>query len=173
MRTIPDTRVAPKKLAIARQGFSDALMSVETADIYTIAADLDPNELRAVAEMIANPLTQRWTVDDPIAPPSFDWAIEIGMLPGVTDNVAATVREMIEDLFKLKLPDAQRVYTSQITYLQAPSLTASDVKRIAEGWANPLIQRIHIKSRKEFNRDHGMDRIVPTVKLGAPAAADL
>ncbi|MBI5135233.1 phosphoribosylformylglycinamidine synthase, partial [Candidatus Uhrbacteria bacterium] len=166
-------------------------------DVYTVDADLTYSQIHQVADRLTNPISQESTIlsstsvsgssipvgddnekdaDDKKEDDkknSFDWAIEIGFLPGVTDNIGSTVREMIEDLFKHKLPDAQRVYVSQITFLQAPSLTASDVKRIAQGWANPLIQRIHIKSREEFDRDHGMDRIVPTVKLGAPAMADV
>ena len=48
--------------------------------------------------MLANPVTQRALVDKPLMPRRFDWALEIGFLPGVTDNVGNTAREAIEDL---------------------------------------------------------------------------
>ncbi len=184
--TVDDTR-AQTRLRALDPKLRDRIQCLTMVDVYTVDANLTDAQIHQVANQLTNPVTQKSTilsyVDPRVKPENdkkvddkknvFDWAVEIGFLPGVTDNIGSTVREMIEDLFKFKLPDAQRVYTSQITYLQAPRLTASDVQRVAQGWANPLIQRIHSKSREEFDHDHGMDRIVPTVKLGAPAAADL
>ena len=34
---------------------------------------------------------------------TFEWALELGFLPGVTDNVANTATEIINDLFKINL----------------------------------------------------------------------
>ena len=43
---------------------------------------------------------------------SFDYAIEVGFLPGVTDNVGATARQTIEDFFSLKFAEGQSVASS-------------------------------------------------------------
>ncbi|MEW9503675.1 hypothetical protein, partial [Jeotgalibacillus marinus] len=55
-------------------------------------------------------------------------------------------------------------YTSQATFITG-DLTKEHVQQIADSMYNPLIQSAHIKSRKEFEQDHGMDIVIPRVKL--------
>lgn len=91
---------------------------------------------------------------------TFDWAVEIGYLPGVTDNIGHTVSE----LATLTLNDNQPVYSSQILFLKG-KLEESDVRKIAATLHNPLIQRAEIKSADHYKKDGGMDLVIPKVRL--------
>ncbi len=94
----------------------------------------------------------------------FDWAIEIGFLPGVTDNVAKTTKQMIEDHLKIKFSEKEDVYSSQVTLVDG-DLSEEEIKSIAASLYNPLIQRVHIKSLDEYRQMGGMDFIAPKVSI--------
>ena len=166
---IPDTRAAIRRRRIETLGFSERITDTHIVDVYTIGSALQEDTLDSVASMLTNPVTQHATVDTPQAPDDFQWAIEVGFLPGVTDNVGTTTREGIEDLLGNK--HIAEAYTSQITFLSG-DLTESDVTFIANSLANPLIQRITIRNYNEFQREGGMGLIIPEVRLGpAPSAS--
>ena len=167
---IPDARADAKIKHLQKTGLDGRVRSVEVVDVYTVDASLDTDQLRAISSMLANPVTQEASVDSPVHPARFSWAIEIGYLPGVTDNVGATTREGIEDLLKKELPAG--VYSSQLLFLDG-NLKRSDAEAVAGSLANPLIQRIHIKSREDFNQSRGMDVVVPRVRLNTPPRVDL
>src|SRR4030042_4015224 len=76
------------------------LEAVRIVEVYTLDKALAAAELeRCRKEIFTDPLTQLSTVAAPVAE-RFDWAIEVGFLPGVTDNVGRTSRQAIEDLLK-------------------------------------------------------------------------
>ena len=60
-----------------------------------------------------NPVVQECAVDEPTRG-SFDYAIEVGFLPGVTDNVGMTARQTIGDFFSMNFKDGESVYSSQL-----------------------------------------------------------
>ena len=76
-------------------------------------------------------------------------------LPGVTDNIAHTVRESIEDLLKMRLDIEKSVFTT-MTYFFTGDLTPGDVESICAELHNPLIQRMKILSAEEYARQGGM-----------------
>jgi len=81
----------------------------------------------------------------------FDWLIEVGFRPGVTDNEGRTARETLAVVLGLSREQAGRlaVYTST-QYLLAGGLTAREARRIATDLlANELIQRFEIRSAAE------------------------
>lgn len=168
---IPDARAEVRKRKLEGMGFSGKIKSVRIADVYTIDASLGAENLEEIGNMLANPVTQEFFVGNFI-PSNFEWAIEIGFLPGVKDNVAATVQEGIEDMLKIKFSPEEGAYTSQITFISG-SLSKEEISAIAERMANPLIQRIHIKSSEEFVRDGGMGIVVPKVRLNEKPSADV
>jgi phosphoribosylformylglycinamidine synthase len=98
----PDTRAATLQKTLSSRGFEGKIHSLELIDVYTLAVDLSSSQLSQVAQMLANPVTQTASIGIPAPHALFNWAIEVGFLPGVTDNVANTVREGIEDLFKAR-----------------------------------------------------------------------
>lgn len=164
-----DTRVVIRSKIFKDFRFGSKIKNLHIVDVYTIEKNLTPKQLRTIGEMLTLPLTQGITISsekekNPNFPKDFDWAIEIGFLPGVTDNVATTVKEEIEDFTNQKFKEGEGVYTSQITFLEG-NLNQGEVEEIAESLINPLIQRVHIKDISKFKKDKGMDFYVPRVKL--------
>lgn len=135
------------------------------ADVYTIATsarDFTRDELVQVARQLVNPVVQEFTVDE-ATEALFDEAIEVGFLPGVTDNVGTTARQTIEDFLSMKFGDGEAVCSSQLYFVRG-RLAPEMLTRLAGTLANPLVNRIHLKTRQEYGKT-GMDRIVPHVEL--------
>ncbi len=168
---LSDSRAKVRKKKLQSLGFADKINDVQLVDVYTVDSVLDASQLEKVASMLVNPVTQDYKVAQPLTPEKFDWAIEVGFLPGVTDNVANTTKEGIEDLFKTKLNPAEGAYTSQVTFLSG-DLTKSDVEEIAGNLANKVIERVYIKSYDDFLKG-GMDVVVPKVKIDQLPKADI
>src|SRR3989344_3726407 len=112
---------------------------VNLVDVYTLDVPTDEKELISVSAMLSNPVTQEVGINQPKAPEKFDYAVEVGFLPGVTDNVGTTAREIVEDRFKKHLK-GQTVYNSQVMFLSG-SLTREDAIKIGDSFSNPVIQR--------------------------------
>lgn len=179
---VPDTRATVRQKSLTNFPFHKKIKSLTLVDIYTVEKKLSDVQLEKVSEALINPVTEgsKIRVDgdkaktlfvnlDKNFKTDFDWAIEIGFLPGVTDNVAKTTKQMIEDHLRLKFAEIEDVYSSQVTLIEG-SLTKGEVEEIAGGMFNPLIQRVHIKNFGEYKRAGGMDFTVPKVKL-VPAKA--
>jgi phosphoribosylformylglycinamidine synthase len=164
-----DTRAEVKKRKIQSMGFH--VDNVSLVDVYTLDVSPEEVELSSVASMLSNPVTQEAEVNLPKAPERFDYAVEVGFLPGVTDNIGTTAREIVEDRFKRKL-EGQTVYSSQVMFLSG-NLSKEDALKIGDSFSNPVIQRASVKSYDEFRRDGGMDAIVPRVRLHEEPAAGL
>lgn len=156
INTTEDGRAKVLEQAIARSGRK---VSARIIDVYTIENDIaDAANLEALSRSFVNPVTQKILRRGEEG--DFDWALEIGFLPGVTDNVGHTVSE----LAALTLNDNQPVYSSQIFLLKG-SLSEEDVRGISASLHNPLIQRSSIKAAASYQKDGGMDVVVPKVKL--------
>jgi len=161
---ISDTRALVKKRKLESMGFKDRVNDINLVDVYTIDSEFNNGELAKIASMLVNPVFQKAAINESLfTEERFDYALEIGFLPGVTDNVGNTTKQGIEDLLKLNIPE-QNVYSSQM-FLLSGNLTREDVIKIGESLANPLIQRIHVKSYDEFREDNGMNLIIPKVRL--------
>lgn len=146
------------------------LESVRVADAYTLDIELESDKLERVGvELFTDPLTQQCgpaaTADLP-----FDWAVEVGYLPGVTDNPGRTSREAIGDLLGKKFGENEAVYTSKV-YLFEGKIGEEEIGKVAGLLYNPLIEHVRIKSRGDFEKDGGMDVVVPKVTLPPPKPA--
>ncbi len=182
-----DTRAAAVKNRLLQLGLADGGCDLWISDVYTIDKDFSPDALKNIASILANPVTQKYVIarsttivgDEAIslnngiaALPSvarndsfnFSFAIEIGFLPGVTDNVANTAMESIEDLLKTKFGEGESVYSSRLIFLKG-EMTEKDALKLAESLYNPLIERMYMKDFRTFMKDGGMDFIVPRVSL--------
>ena len=148
---------------------------VRTIDVYTVDAELSWEELeQAAAGPLCDPVIQDRSIDHPLAT-VFDWAVEVGFRPGVTDNIGRTAREAIEYLTGRSFKPGEAVYTAVqylITSASTPpagqehcvGLTRADLERIATGLlCNPLIQRFTILSGAEFIQQCGFPAVVPKV----------
>jgi len=143
--------------------------SIRIGDVYTIDREFPEEDLELLRrELFTDPLTQESTVVEKsgvlLASREFDWVIEVGFLPGVTDNPGRTAREATEDLLGTAFRDEETVYTSR-QYVISGSLARSEVERIAGALYNPLIERVGIMSREEFIRSGGLRLPLPRVQL--------
>jgi phosphoribosylformylglycinamidine synthase len=141
---------------------------VRTLDVYTLDLPLEEAELRAAAaEALSDPVVQDAVVGETLAGklfPVFDWAVEVGYRPGVTDNVGRTATEAVEMFLGRRFAHGERVYTGVQYLLRGGELSRADVERIADDLlANNLIQHVELLSREEFTRGGGFPVRVPRV----------
>ncbi len=135
---------------------------VRCVDVYTVDADLDRDDLEKAATALCDPIIQEWTVDEPIAR-GFDWLVEVGFLPGVTDNVGRTTTEAVRMVLGDHLSSDSLVYTSR-QFLISGELVRSEVDSIATGLlGNPLINRFKSVDRASFDQEGGIPVEVPKV----------
>ncbi|MDO9528808.1 MAG: AIR synthase-related protein [Syntrophales bacterium] len=133
---------------------------VKTVEVYTIDGDLGEGELQQIARgPLSDPVIQDYAVNRGLAD-RFDWMIEVGFRPGVTDNVGKTARESIELLIGEKI---KGVYTSR-QYIINGNIIRRDTERIASDLlANELIERFEIVDGNEWNQEKGLSPYVPKV----------
>ncbi|PIR84014.1 phosphoribosylformylglycinamidine synthase subunit PurL [Candidatus Kaiserbacteria bacterium CG10_big_fil_rev_8_21_14_0_10_51_14] len=138
---IPDAR-AHSYLHTLRARFPESgLKAASLIQVYTIDAKLSDTEVVAAADRLTNPVTETYSIGDVRSLHPF--AIEIGFLPGVTDNVGKTARETIEDAIGREFAGEENVYSSRILFLDGrPTLV--DLQDIANELHNPLIERVTI-----------------------------
>ncbi len=155
---IRDTRADAYKNKFIDLGFN--IESVSIIDSYTIEANLTQALINEATKILVNPIKEEFLNTNKVS--DFDYAIEIGFLPGVTDNVGTTTRESLIDY--LKQEAKLNVYSSQL-FLVKTKEDIHSIKNLSLYLYNPLIQRAKIKTYKEYTRDSGMGIEVPKVKL--------
>jgi phosphoribosylformylglycinamidine synthase II len=160
---VPDALGEKIKVRI-REDLGLDVQSVNTISVYTIDADLSNEQLKKVARgPFSDPIIQKYAIDRPLAQ-SFDWLIEVGFKPGVTDNVGKTAREATELRLGIRLKEEEKVYTS-IQYLITGDVREREVERICTGLlGNPLIQSFEVIPRGLWNGQRGVEPTVPKVK---------
>ncbi len=161
-----DARGDRVKRDLARH-FAIDVRNVRTLDVYTLDAEFSAEELERIANgPLCDPVIQDVAINRPLAK-DFDVLMEVGFLPGVTDNVGRTAREAIAELLGRPLRVGEGVYTS-VQYLFEGELSEAERRLIAEGYlANALIQRCRILSRAEFDAAGGVAPLVPKVMVSA------
>ncbi|OGG02364.1 phosphoribosylformylglycinamidine synthase, partial [Candidatus Gottesmanbacteria bacterium RBG_16_37_8] len=163
--TVEDARASIRLKKWQQFSFTGKIKNLFLTDNYTVDKKFSPGQIFKIAELITNPVTQKYLISPiPTVLPAFDWAIEVGYLPGVTDNVANTVKEMISDYHKTKFRNGEGVYSSRTTFING-QIAEKDVKILADSLYNPLIQLIKIKNFRQFVKEKGMSVSIPKVKL--------
>ncbi len=170
--TIFDTRAYSKKKNLEMIGFKKKIKEVYLGDVFSIEKKISPSQLNKIVGALTDSLVQRAHINKPFLPPSFNWAIEVGYLPGVTDNIGSTTKEMIEDILKTTFKNGEGVYTSQVVFIKGV-FTKKEIEDIAASFYNPIIQRVGIKSALEYKKDKGMDNVIPRVKLEESPRVDI
>ena len=150
------------KKRIEGLGYKGKIKNLRLSDIYTIDKKLKDHQISAIVSLFTNPVTQRAKLNGEKKPDSdtFSFAIEIGYLPGVTDNVGHTAKEIIEQFLKEKFGFQEGVYSSQVLYLNG-KLTKDEINGLSKQLINPLIQRVSVKKRGEVDKGY----FVPKVTL--------
>lgn len=137
-----------------------AVDACQTRDVYKVAADIDDRKAAEVQTAFADPVVAESAMNRLPPPEPFDWMLEIGFKPGVTDNVGRTARGALRDIVNRDLGWEEQVYTS-IQYFISGRLPREDVEHLGNGLlANTLIQTIQIFSKQEWLAS-GPDRSTP------------
>jgi phosphoribosylformylglycinamidine synthase len=139
---------------------------VKTIDVYTIDAALSNEQLNFLGEnLFSDPVIQEFSTEEPLAK-NFDWLVEAGFKPGVTDNVGKTTKEAIKDILKIEFSGEEAVYTSKQYLISGEKLNQKDLERIARDLlANELIQQWTIIDYKSFSEKNYS---IPTPKVKIP-----
>lgn len=127
---------------------------IRVIDVYTIDAKLSAEELERVRqELFTDPIIQESALNHGIAH-DYDYLVEVGFRPGVTDNVGRSAREGIEDTLGRTLGAGAAVYKST---LYALSGVKEDVARVIarDALANELIQQWALRSASEMAAQDG------------------
>ncbi len=143
---------------------------VSLTDNYLLNIDLPVESINAAAEMLIQPVTQSFSINQPYMPENFDFCIEVGFLPGVTDNIAHTVRESLEDLYKQDLDQEKSVFYTTSYFLSG--INADEASALARELYNPLIQRIKILTKDQYISEGGAGRDIPLVRISENMNAD-
>ena len=132
--------------------------SVRTLSVFTLDMELPGEELEMVATgPFLDPIIQEYGIDRPLAY-NFDWLVEVGFKPGVTDNVGKTAKEAIEWRLGRKLREEEKVYTST-QYLIRGNLKRKDLEKICTDLlGNPLVQRFDL-----WKADEWVNKIEPKI----------
>ena len=126
-------------------GLSGKIKNVSIVDCYTILGKFSKQELGKISETLTNPQIEKYSLNKITTEKKWDYAVEIGFLPGVTDNVGHTTRETILDLLHTKSDVS--VYTSKV-FLISGNIKKEDANTIASSLHNPLIEKSTISRIK-------------------------
>src|SRR3989338_1042095 len=141
--TIPDARA--KSYLKTLKSIFPALSLNDTAVTvaYTINATLTKQECESVAKQLTNPLVEEYSILGVLAPKTYSYAIEIGYLPGVTDNVGHTAKQTAEDCLGRRLKEGEGVYSSVFIFLIG-EVTNEEAESAVRELHNPLIERASV-----------------------------
>ncbi len=147
---------AQRMLRAVREDLHLPAESAALIRVYTLEMQLNPEELeRLGAELFSDPITEIFSVGQPLAR-DFDWLIEVGYKPGVTDNVGRSARAGVADALGKKPGEHDQVYTSRQVLLRGP-LTHADAVRVATALlANDLIETWQVVSAEEWKQSPGI-----------------
>lgn len=139
------------------------LSACATRDVYRIDTKLTAGDAESLRAAFTDPVTSDSAVGR-LPPPDFDWLIEVGFKPGVTDNVGRTARVVVQDVLERELGAYEDVYTSTQYFVSGKDLDRKQADALARGLlANGLIQDVHVYSPKEWDKAP-VDTSVPAIR---------
>jgi phosphoribosylformylglycinamidine (FGAM) synthase PurS component len=123
--------------------------SVRVIAVYTIDATLSAEDLERVREeLFTDPIIQVSALNHALAQ-DFDFIVEVGFRPGVTDNVGRSARGGVQDVLGRALGEHEGVYTAKQYVLRG--IDRATAERAAKGMlANELIEQWVVKSAEEL-----------------------
>ncbi|MCG2660411.1 MAG: AIR synthase-related protein [Kiritimatiellae bacterium] len=99
-------------VANARKTLGLRIAAAHTRTVYKIDAEMTDAEMESVCRFFRDPVIEMAAPGRLSAPEKFDWLIEIGYKPGVTDNVGRTARVALQDVLDRPLAEDEAVYTA-------------------------------------------------------------
>jgi phosphoribosylformylglycinamidine synthase len=135
----------------AKNYFGIETGEIRTSNIYTVDGRISKKEAEKIAAEIANPVTDKYSVDKTSGGAKAAWLVRVGLRPGVTDNLGKTAKEAFGDVIGRKLDENENVFSSVEYLFKSPKLKKEEIKKIASGLlANQLIESISIFSAGEI-----------------------
>ncbi len=125
--------------------------------VYLVEGDFTDDLLKIFAESaLSDPVIETYSLNEPLYLKlgiTFDWALEIGFRPGVTDNEGKTAEEALSYILERHLiPEKEGVYFAKLLLIKG-ELTKAEIERIARDLlANELIERWFILSFAEAQK---------------------
>ncbi|MBI1362499.1 MAG: phosphoribosylformylglycinamidine synthase [Proteobacteria bacterium] len=150
------TKVKDARADVLKSRFG--LSGLKIMDVYTVDKPFAPDVRKRIAHALHNPVAQEvFVLGDDMAEPAgytqmlgpFDSAVETGYLPGVTDNVGKTARQLIEDLTGEAFAIEEGVYSGRIYLIQGDQ-KLNKAKQLAHDLTNPLVHSAHVMSKADM-----------------------
>ena len=116
-------------------------------DIYTIATssrDFTYDELCRIGAQLINPVIQEYTIDSPTTA-VFDYAIEVGFLPGLLIMLVRRQSRPSKIFTQYGLKRGNPYIALQLFFI-CGKLSEDSLQKLAATLANPLVNRVHIKT---------------------------
>jgi phosphoribosylformylglycinamidine synthase subunit PurSL len=137
--------------------------AIRTTTVYALNVELSRRDLEAVAcGPLSDPIVQDYTIDSTFCE-AFDWMVEVGFRPGVTDNVGRTAKEAVSITLQRDMPEDFSVHTAT-QYFMEGSISRKRVDHIAADLlSNGLIQTAAVYSREEWLEIHKREFSPPLV----------
>ncbi len=147
----------------ARRYFNTTVKSCQTRDVYKVDISLSSGEIKRIRKAFTDPVIARSALGR-LSPPAFDWMVEVGFKPGVTDNVGNTARAVVKDVVDRPLSRDETVYTSVQYFFRGGDLSRDGVLLIARDLlANSLIQTVRVFAPDEWLAAP-VDETVPAIR---------
>lgn len=137
--------------AQVREDLNLEIGAVRTIDVFTLQGEFTQAELERVrVDLFTDPIIEHSALNKSLAS-DYSCVIEVGFLPGVTDNAGRCAKEGVEDSIGRSLAAGEAVYKSTLYVFQDTSL--EQAKIIASSLlANELIEQFVIKTPEEMEQ---------------------
>ena len=128
------------------------IKNIKICDIYKFNKSLSSEDYLLTRELLHNPISQELFSKENINKiikkfGTFPWVLEIGYLPGVTDNLGNTATEIVCEKLHFRQNDF-KIRSSQLFLISTKN--KSIIKNIAEEHSNSLINKIVLKTDPLF-----------------------
>ncbi|NLN94201.1 MAG: phosphoribosylformylglycinamidine synthase [Candidatus Hydrogenedens sp.] len=140
--------------AQVREDLNLEIGAVRVIDVFTLQAALTDEELERVrVDLFTDPIIEYSAVNQSLAR-EYSCVIEVGFLPGVTDNAGRSAKEGVEDSIGRALARGEAVYKSTLHVFQDTTLEQAEI--IASSLlANELIEQFAIRTPEEMEQLQG------------------
>lgn len=125
------------------------LIDIRVAESFVIDKTLSFEQLQAISEdVFLDPVIQDVFIDEPLYMP-YNWLIEVGFKPGVTDNIGRTAREAVQRTIGVKFSQGEAVYSRKLYFVKG-NVSRQVAESISKDLlANELIQTWRVYAPNE------------------------
>ena len=144
------------------------LTKLKIVEVYNFSQILKQIDFDKAVSILCNPISQKYIDFDNTNSilkefGKFKWVVEVSFLPGVTDNLGNTVKEIILENLKYNYP---RFSTGSALFFLIDTKDKKIIEKIASEVSNPLIHNINIFSYTNFiKKIHSLKKVDFNVQL--------